>query len=514
MTNTDTSINANYKDSQAAFYAMRAGLEEARDRMQSTASSILPTGDLSQITLPTVPMTPGQPLQIVYITNPLAGEAFNPTSASATDMYGNSVFDDELCHESFPGIPATGTADVPCNTYPGNVNVTNYSSYSVNPNVPLVLQQNPLTYKWARVTLKYNTTFPTAVVDGNPVRANDQVCWNGPANQEQALSSIIGPSSPYTSCTQAQQVDGMEVGPVYLVTALAVTPQGSRRIGQYETAIYNIALPSAGLALDGPGAVFSPPAHSNNFFISGADSGATDYYNHGGPANTCTPSGPNTVPAISTGDLAGQNQIIQTIPPKDLGNYTGVGGTPSVVDQGPDANGLLTNWSDPSQLNSLVGELQSIANITYNCGYANTGLSPTQTGQACSPTQGLGSADHPAITFVNGDMTISGNTDGYGVLVVSGTLNFTGSSTFYGLVLVIGQGAMTESGGGSNNFVGSVFLANTNNHAAPYSQLAQLGSPQILWNGGGKSGIQYNSCWNNWANQLHYMIVASREEMY
>jgi hypothetical protein len=36
----------------------------------------------------------------------------------------------------------------------------------------------------------------------------------------------------------------------------------------------------------------------------------------------------------------------------------------------------------------------------------------------------------------------------------------------------------------------------------------------IQWNGGGTNGIQYNSCWANIGNNMHYLVVASREEMY
>jgi len=87
-------------------------------------------------------------------------------------------------------------------------------------------------------------------------------------------------------------------------------------------------------------------------------------------------------------------------------------------------------------------------------------------------------------------------------------------TSFNGLILVIGQGVMTEQGGGSGQFNGSVFLARTNSATAPYSQLASLGTPIIQWNGGGTNGIQYNSCWANIGNNMHFMIVASREEMY
>ena len=97
---------------------------------------------------------------------------------------------------------------------------------------------------------------------------------------------------------------------------------------------------------------------------------------------------------------------------------------------------------------------------------------------------------------------------------MTGSLSINGNSGFDGLILVIGQGVVTEQGGGHGQFNGSMFFARTNSAASPYSLLASLGTPVNQWNGGGTNGIQYNSCWANIGNNLHYMVVASREEMY
>src|SRR5260370_37264439 len=65
MSNTETSINANYKDTQTAFFAMRAGLEEMRDRMRSDAT--FPSGPPTAI--------PGNPNSILYFLDPSGGAA-------------------------------------------------------------------------------------------------------------------------------------------------------------------------------------------------------------------------------------------------------------------------------------------------------------------------------------------------------------------------------------------------------------------------------------------------------
>src|SRR4029077_289197 len=98
---------------------------------------------------------------------------------------------------------------------------------------------------------------------------------------------------------------GLMIAPVYIVTALAYTPQGSRRVGQYETAAFSINPPYTGLGVDGAGANFNPTS-SNNFFINGVDSGTTGWTDYGGAAGACTPTGPSVVPAVAVADAADQ----------------------------------------------------------------------------------------------------------------------------------------------------------------------------------------------------------------
>jgi hypothetical protein len=101
MSSTEGSINSNYKDTQTAFFAMRAGLEEGRDRLRANATFPLP--------LPTgFPPAAGS---VVYIVNPAGpADTVQPWSTTA----GNAYFDDEFCHESFVGSgvawQASGTA--------------------------------------------------------------------------------------------------------------------------------------------------------------------------------------------------------------------------------------------------------------------------------------------------------------------------------------------------------------------------------------------------------------------
>jgi hypothetical protein len=211
MSTTETSVNANYRDTQRAFFSMRGGLEEMRDRMRNNA--------VSPITLPTSMPSSGTAGSIVYITNPAgASDTVSPTTS------GNTYFDDEFCHETFStlsltnpgsGIPCGSTQAVPTGA------VTTYSSVMAYNNTT-----SALNYKWVRITQKQNGTLGT--VDSTQLPAS-QVCWNTNTNNEVVVTAL----GAYTTCTGpgSAQAAGFLVEPVYIITALAYTPQGSRRNG-------------------------------------------------------------------------------------------------------------------------------------------------------------------------------------------------------------------------------------------------------------------------------------------
>lgn len=492
MANTETTINGNYRDTQLAFFAMRGGLEEARDRMRSSSPwPINPPGTM-----------PGTGNSILYIVNP-AGTADVVDPANS----GNAYFDDEFCHEAFAGdgLTSPGT-NVPCpaNQGPPSGSVAAYVT-SISPNTNTV---SALNYKWARLTLKQNGTFangnPAAYVDSSQP-AGAQVCYQTLSGQQVPLTLV--PGGPFASCAAAKLV-GVDASPVYVLTTLAVTSRGSRRVGQYEVAALTASVPPLALGMDGPAAVFNPTPSSTNYFINGTDSGQAGYTSTGG-SGTCTPTNA-TVPAITTGDTTGVTNIDNNLlgPPNRSVNYTGctstspcTPGSPAVV------NGAATtfsgSWSSPAQLDDMVSALANVADTTYTCGI----------GSPCTPTGSVGTNANPQITYVNGDFNY-GNSSGAGILIVTGTLLFNGNATFNGLILVIGQGTITESGGGNGGFNGSVFMAKSHSSTAPYAELTTLGTPVIQWNGGGTSFIQYNSCWASVGNGVRYYPIATREEMY
>jgi hypothetical protein len=329
----------------------------------------------------------------------------------------------------------------------------------------------------------------------------------------------------YPTCQQAKNA-GLNVMPVYLITSLAVTPSGSRRIGQYEVGAFMITPPAAGLDFAGPNAQFNNAPNSNNFGINGCNTGdpangplapapCTNAYTPWtgpGSQNACPSTTPAVLPAIAVGDAQGATNMQNQIPSNRQLDYTGAApippasATPSVQNEGvgtaqyPSNNvlGPNSNWSTPAQMNALAQSMANAANLTCP-------------GSAACAGSTFGSDAAPQITFINGNATVSG---GAGVLVVTGTLTFNGNTNFDGIIMVIGQGIMNVQGGGGGQVNGEVLIANTNSHSAPFGQLAALGSPTLNWTGGGSNFIQYNSCWADFGSFINYTVVASREEMY
>src|SRR3954466_9320068 len=71
-TNTETSINANYKDAQVAVYAAMGGLQEGRDRIQPSTGTVVPPAAMASVGA----------ANVVYIINPRGGETVAPWSTN------------------------------------------------------------------------------------------------------------------------------------------------------------------------------------------------------------------------------------------------------------------------------------------------------------------------------------------------------------------------------------------------------------------------------------------------
>src|SRR5216684_6770707 len=90
MTNTETQINSNYRQEQMAYFAAKAGIEEARARMMPSDPNTINAGG---VLLPTAAPTTAN-FSVIYIVNP--GNAAN--SVKPWDNSANSAAypDDEI----------------------------------------------------------------------------------------------------------------------------------------------------------------------------------------------------------------------------------------------------------------------------------------------------------------------------------------------------------------------------------------------------------------------------------
>jgi Tfp pilus assembly protein PilX len=470
MGDTETRVNDNYRSSQQAFYASKGGIEEARDRMRASAPNSLAAS------MPTTMPSTGA-AGVLYLVNPAgASDIVQPWTST------NAYFDTELCQETFNlGLSKPGTGQKCSNAPSGSAWYRNATS-----TLPFNNTSAALNYKWVRLTYKANGSATPYFVNGSTSSSatvqQTQVCWNG--SNEVLLSG----AATCPGMGQAYQ-------PVYVLTSLAVTPSGGRRMAQEEIALMTLPPLPSGLTFDGPNPTFSSAPDSNNYGVIGNDSHIDN-----NTGNSCG-SGQPSIPAVGAWDNAAVTALVGAIPSKRAGNYVGSGSTTPDVEN--INSGLASQWKTVDGLKAVVSLLISLATPSNVYSGNQSGIN-------------IGSDASPQITVVNGDLTASGKTRGAGILVVTGNLNFNGNPGFDGIVLVIGKGYMSVSGGGNGEFDGAVFVARTVDASGnPLPSGSAPGSPTVDWTGGGGNGIVYDSCYTtNFNNLFYYQELAFRELAY
>jgi hypothetical protein len=485
LTNTEINTSANFRDEQTAFFGAKAGIEEVRDRLRTGASNSL-NGSLPVTLL-------GTSGGALYVVNPKGGEADTPWAVN-----GAAYPDDEVCGEmanlgvayACTGLPA---APVAAGWY---ASTTASAAYQTQPAATV-----PVTsWKWTRVNLKtdYTSSGSTAnsSVDGQALHGNYIVCWTG---SNELATPLVG--SPLTTCSTA----GAGYLPVYVMTTLAVTPSGSRRMVQAETAALTFPTIPGAMVFDGSNPTYSEGS-SGAYSVTGTDNAPTSGSpNSLGPpitgANAVACPAPQNEPAIGVYDASSVGPV-QTDIGKRSTAYTG---SPAGV--APVGTALGNTLGTVGGLEALVTQLTNTAST------ANINASSV-------PNPGSVSPYNPVINVVTGDLSISGSFSGAGILLVEGTLTMSGNPSYSGLILVIGKGVVVKNGGGNGTLDGSILVANLYDSSGVYTPSHLLpssgapGTPNITWHGGGNAGIQYDSCWSSAMSQsLNYRIVAVREMM-
>lgn len=322
MTNTETMVNSNYRSEQVAYFAAKSGIEEARDRMMLNQPGGYYFANATPSPLPA--LAPGDANQgILYILN----EGSQPGTVQPWAA-GNAFMDDELCHDGYAltGLPSGSgvpSPDVHCTSSQLPSGPAWYQTTTSQ--LPFSGTSAAIPFKWVRVGLKLNGSVQNYLVNsGQP--ATTPVCWNGstevPLNA--ANCKAMSPSST----------------PVYLLTTLAVSSTGARKMVQAEVALN----PSSPF----PYGMFGTGTGCGDVSFTG--NGTTDSFDssRGTYATTVSNSG---------GDVGSNGNVLLT------GNST-IGGSIGVLPATP--GGTITPGACPGSNYSLSGPNAGMASNPAN----------------------------------------------------------------------------------------------------------------------------------------------------
>jgi hypothetical protein len=249
MSNTENSINTNFKAAETEYFAARAGVEEGRNRLLPNMTD--QNGTPITLVAPFLPSAPpDQGGTILYILN---GVTLAQVMTPSTTASPNPYFDDQLCHD----IPGGAGGIV---STPANVRCTTMVAPAIVTSTPSVTPV-ALDYKWVRIMIKENGSIPSYLAT-NGASANYPVCWDKSANPPaEAATPLV---------TNCQQGGSMQLArPVYLVTSLAVSPSGkTRRMIQEEVSLgitYNPNYAVFGVSKACPAIQFTGNGHTASF---------------------------------------------------------------------------------------------------------------------------------------------------------------------------------------------------------------------------------------------------------
>jgi len=359
-------------------------------------------------------------------------------------------------------------------------------------------------WKWVRVTLKGNASGNPYCVDGNCANTTLQVCWDG--NSER-----VAPAGTAVSAINNSPCGSLNPfsNPVYLVTALAVSPSGSRRLVQQEISQTPSTQPAGlfatnsgcqALKMSGGATTYSftsgsetPPTNPPTGVLnSGGDVGANGNVDVAG--NTTTVQGTtltNVNPPNSTGSCSNGNIVaasgngtygITTPPVQNIPTYPAAysPSVPPIPNPMPPTGNV--NENNQNMPPGAYGDVKITGGVTTLNGgtatspavYTFNSLSISGSGQLAvnGPViiniayQGSGNAiDMTATnafannTFVasnlvfnyccSGNVSISGGAAAYAVFnAPNANISFSGGSNFYGQAL----GATIADTGSSTSF--------------------------------------------------------------
>ena len=431
-TDMESSINRNYREQQRAYFAAQAGLGEVRERMtRSNTGAHLVVGP---------PTMPGTANSVLYVINPLGAQAVAPTNAA------NRYFDTELCHEGFTGLAmANPGAGVPC---PSPATAPGVYAPFINSDAPYNGTAGAMDYKWVRITQKANQTALPFYVDGggNAATWDSEICWNG-------QRETIRPAGYATCAADPPPPQFTQLRDVYMLTALAVTPTGARRMVQFEVAqdppvVTNAAVDSEDhVSLSGQLKVNGYDYCSclcTTVKVSGKD--VTTCVSR--PGKVCDDDKWAIYSSQNVDNPGASESIIAGVSPPIAQNQPWFYDIPSMISQYADNPTAVDVRGAPYNFPCLGTPLDCGTHTGQTFGTIPTPFPPLDSSNP------VGAVNQ--ITYSPGDLKLTAGSTGAGILVVDGDLEINGGLQFFGLILVKGVIAFTGGGADPTNISGAV----------------------------------------------------------
>ena len=487
MTNTETLVNSNYRAEQVSYFAAKAGMEEARDRMMLNLPGGYYFANMVPNPLPTAPPADGN-FGVLYVIN--EGNqpgSVQPWLATLPGNVPNPYMDDEICHDGYALTTSSGVlsgANVPdpsihctASQLPTSLNW----HASTTSQLPYNGTASALPFKWVRVAMKLNGSVQNYMVNPGPtsapIAANTPVCWNGAT--EVTLNAANCQAMTPTAT------------PVYMLTALAVsqtpgTTSGARRLVQAEVALNPSSAFNYGLFGTGTGCgdvSFTGNGHTDSFDGSKGPYSSSNSSNTGGDVGSngnVTLTG-NASIGGSVGVLpAAQGQPVVEGPCPS--NYTISGGNAGLVSNPSNTLIPLTakiNFPTPPQ----IVPAPPTTSVTYS---KDTNLVPGSYGNiSLSGKATLTLA--PGVYNVN-SMSLSGQSQIVITPVGQVVLNIAGNGVSGGNVLDLSGNSVNNQALNANdfqiNYSGNGSINVTGNASSTYFVLnAPNASVKITGNG-------------------------------
>jgi Tfp pilus assembly protein PilX len=391
FTQSEIRLSNTVASQSQAYYAAVAGLEEARGRLNPTAVDALA-------------ILPQQVNQVLYLLNSSTQDPVQPTNLSS------SYYDYEYSQE-FPG--GFGAAQM----------LTSVASDQPGAGTSYVIP-----YKWVRITLKTEYASQTDVNQDGILNSSIPINWDG-AHQDLSTNMPSGI-------------------PVYMLTSLAVEPNGIRKVVQEEVAGTPPLIPVAGVGTAGSVTLTgtSPSGGgtgSPNLTLSGMDA--------------CKVQNIPGIAAGSTITTSGQMNILGSPSPsvQNLLPFPQIAGN---IIQSLFAQAVPILYADPTHVTA-----------------SSSGTSLVGTNVVLGQLPGPSNPGQPAVVYANQSLAISGSTStGYGILLVNGNFSITGGFTYSGVIVVNGTVALTLNSTGSIQILGSLISSgnlSVDSSASPITSL-------------------------------------------